>query len=67
MRHRKPLKLVSATTNAVTRYTQPKKSVELRTRELLSALGIDEAEYRLKTSLKRYSKLATHQHLGINS
>lgn len=68
MRTRKPLtkKVVSATAiGEVIRY-ENKKSVQSRTRELLTALGIDEDTFKFQSAMRMYNRMAQHQYLGIN-
>lgn len=57
-------KIVSVSpTGRVRKTTAYKPSADRRIKQLISALGIDEAEYKLKASLRKYTRA---YELGIN-
>lgn len=52
-----PTKIVSGNASGeVTRHTAPKIPVEVRIKRLIAELGLDEAEYRFKASIRKYTK-----------
>lgn len=58
-------KIVSATpTGRVRRTTAIKVSTDRRIKELISLLGIDEAEYKFKAGIRKYTRMASNPMLA---
>jgi hypothetical protein len=58
-------KIVSATpTGRVRRTTAIKKPTDSRIKELISLLGIDEAEYKWKAGIRKYTRMASNPMLA---
>lgn len=68
MRNRKPIptKVVSATPQGEVIRVNTKPSTHSRMKQLCDALGIDPKEYQFKASIRMYTRMSTHQSLGIN-
>lgn len=58
MRQRKPItkKVISATAGQITRH-EVKVSTDTRIKQLIDLLGIDGANYKLQSDIRKYSKM----------
>jgi len=57
-------KIVSATpTGRIRRTTAIKVSTDRRIKELILLLGIDEADYRFKAGIRKYTRMSQNQML----